>query len=156
MIGTGTPLTTGQLAVLHLDTGEVTRLDLAGVSPHYVSTGHLVYAAEDGSVRAVPFDATLLEVTGSPVPLIEGVVVKDSGAAEFSISDNGRLVYALGRQGGGIPLSLVWVDRAGQEEPLEAEPRPYGEFTLSPDGSRVAVRVSEGGDSPDLWVLDSV
>ena len=63
VIGTGVPLTTGQLAVLDLATGEVTRLGLAGVSPHYVSTGHLVYAAEDGSVRGVPFDATSLEVT---------------------------------------------------------------------------------------------
>ena len=44
---------------------DVTRLGLAGISPHYVSTGDLVYAAEDGSVRTVSFDATSLEVTGS-------------------------------------------------------------------------------------------
>ena len=62
MINTGagpTTLTDGQLAVLDLATGDVTRLGLAGVSPRYVSTGHLVYAAEDGSVRAAPFDATM-------------------------------------------------------------------------------------------------
>ena len=64
------PLTSGQLALLDLGTGEVTQLGLAGVSPRYVATGHLVYAAEDGSVRAVPFDATSLEVTGNPVPLL--------------------------------------------------------------------------------------
>ncbi len=110
VIGTGAdaPLTTGQLAVLELDTGDVTRLGLAGVSPHYVSTGHLVYAAEDGSVRAVPFDATSLEVTGNPVPLVEGVMVKLSGAANFSISDNGRLVYALGAGNRGIQWSCVF------------------------------------------------
>ena len=62
---------------------EVTRLGLAGVSPHYVSTGHLVYGVEDGSVRAVPFDAASLEVIGNPVPLVEGVIVKASGAADF-------------------------------------------------------------------------
>ena len=98
VISTAAPLTTGELAVLDLGTREVTRLGLAGFSPHYVSTGHLVYAAEDGSVRAVPFDATSLEVTGNPVPLVEGVEVKASGGANFSISDNGRLVYALGRR----------------------------------------------------------
>ena len=96
VISTGLTLTTGQLAVLDLDTGEVTRLGLAGVSPRYVSTGHLIYAAVDGSMRAVPFDATSLDVTGNPVPLIEGVVVKGSGAANFAISDNGRLVYVSG------------------------------------------------------------
>ena len=67
-ISAGTPRTDGQLAVLDLNTSEVTRLGLAGVSPHYVSTGHLVYAAEDGSVRAVPFDATSLAVTGVRSP----------------------------------------------------------------------------------------
>ena len=75
----------------------MTRLGLAGVSPHYVSTGHLVYAAEDGSVRAVPFDAGSLEVTGNPVPLVEDVVIKASGAANFSVSDTGSLAYVPGR-----------------------------------------------------------
>jgi hypothetical protein len=70
VISTGQLLATGQLAVLELDTRKITQLGLAGVSPHYVSTGHLVYAAVDGSVRAVPFDAASLEVTGNPVPLV--------------------------------------------------------------------------------------
>ena len=104
---TAAPLTTGQLAVLDLETEEVTPLGLAGVSPHYVSTGHLVYAAEDGSVRAVPFDTASLTVTGNPVPLIESVSVKPSGAANFSLSDNGRLVYALGAGDAVIERSLV-------------------------------------------------
>ena len=118
VISTGQPLTTGQLAVLDLATREVRRLGLAGVSPHYVSTGHLVYATEDGSVRAVPFDAASLEVTGNPVPLVQGVVVKGSGAADFSISDNGRLVYASGAgpDGRQVATALVWVDREGVEE----------------------------------------
>ena len=120
--GGGSPLSTGQLAVLELDTGEVTHLGLAGVSPHYVSTGHLVYAAEDGSVRAVPFDVASLQVTGNPVPLVEDVVVKSSGAANFSISDNGRLVYVPGGPRGGNQRSLVWVDRDGREEPIPAAP----------------------------------
>ena len=80
VIGTDTPLHT-QLAVFDLDTGEITRLGLAGVSPHYVSTGHLVYAAEDGSVRAVPFDVSSLQVTGNAIPLVERVIVKANGAA---------------------------------------------------------------------------
>ena len=153
MTATGVPLTTGQLAVLDLDTGDVTRLGLAGVSPHYVSTGHLVYAAEDGSVRAVPFDATSLEVTGNPVPLIEGVMVKQTGAANFSISDNGRLVYALGAEVGRGPVrTMVWVDREGLETALPLPARSYGDPRLSPDGSRVAVTVQD--ETRDLWVFD--
>ena len=155
MIVTGAPLTTGQLAVLDLATGDVTRLGLAGVSPHYVSTGHLVYAAGDGSVRAVPFDAASLEVTGNPVPLIEGVVVKSTGAADFSISDNGRLVYALGA-GGGTQRSLVWVDREGREEAVGAEARSYQALRLAPDGERAAVVVQGGDGNEDVLIYDLV
>ena len=155
----GLPLTSGQLAVLDLDTGEVTRLGIAGVSPRYVSTGHLVYAAADGSVRAVPFDAHAVEVTGSPVPLVEGVGVKASGAANFDVSDDGRLVYALGGGAGAIaiPTNLVLVARGGTRS-LLAELESIGWYPrFSPDGSRVAYAVSAdatAGSEADLWVLD--
>ena len=151
-----TPLTTGQLAVLNLATDEVTRLGLAGVSPHYVSTGHLVYASEDGSVRAVPFDANSLEVTGNPVPLIENVDVSQSGSAEFSISDNGRLVYAVGTGGPGSERSLVWVDRDGREEAIAAEPRNYRGLRVAPDGERAAVVVLDGDGNEDVLIYDLV
>ena len=153
-------LTGGALAVLDLDTGDVTPLGIVGVSPHYVETGHVVYAVEDGSIRAVPFDATSLEVSGNPVPLVEGVQVKVSGAANFSISDNGRLVYAQGVAAAGVPRALVWVDRDGREEPLGDAwgPDQYIFPRFSPDGTRVAVVVAENADSlgtpADIWVLD--
>ena len=158
---TGVPLSSGQLAVLDLDTGDTKRLAFAGVSPQYVRTGHLVYAAEDGSVRAVPFDAASLEVTGNPVPLVEGVSVKATGVANFAVSDDGRLVYAT-RVGasGAPPRSLVWVDRDGREEPLGDtwQQDQYITPRFSPDGMRVAVAVAENADTngnpADLWVLD--
>ena len=153
VIGAGSVLTTGQLAVLDLATTEVMRLGLAGVSPHYVSTGHLVYAAEDGSMRAVPFDTASLEVTGNPVPLVEGVRVKASGAADFGISDDGRLVYVLGAGGGGSQRSLIWVDREGQEELTAAPLQPYRTLSLSPDGTRAASAFQDGGNA-DVWVSE--
>ena len=153
VIGSGATLATAQLAVLDLATTEVMRLGLAGVSPHYVSTGHLVYAAEDGSIRAVPFDAASLEVTGNPVPLVEGVRVKATGAADFSISDNGRLVYALGAGGGGAQQALIWVDREGQEELTAAPLQPYRTLSVSPDGTRAASAFQDGGNT-DVWVSE--
>ena len=154
VVTAGTPLTNGQLAVLDLATGEVTHLGLAGVSPHYVSTGHLVYAVEDGSVRAVPFDTASLTVMGSPVPLLEGVSVKTSGAANFSLSSDGRLVYALDVGGAGAEHSLVWVDREGREEPIGAEPREYRALRLSPDGERAAVVVRDADGAEDVHIYD--
>ena len=105
----GIPLAAGQIFVLDLVSGETTSLGIAGVSPHYVPTGHIVYAVSDGSVLPVPFDVSTLEVTGNPVPLVENVQVKPSGAAAFDISDNGRLVYATSSGGTTGSLSLIHI-----------------------------------------------
>ena len=141
-----------QIAVLSLASGEVTRLGLVGLSPRYVSTGHLVYAVQDGSVRAVPFDVASLTITGTPVPVVEDVAVKFSGAANFSISDNGHLVYSPGGGAYGGRRSLVWVDRNGREEPLAAPPRLYQYARISPDGTRVALDLRDG--ESDVWIWD--
>ena len=151
VIGIGDASAARQLAVLALDTGEVTRLGLAGTQPQYASTGHLVYSVGDGSVRAAPFDVERLEVTGNPVPILDGVVVNStSGFANFSIAANGRLVYASGAGSVG-ERSLVWVDREGREEPLAAEPGSYTTPRVSPDGTRVAVDRRQGNNQ-DVWV----
>ena len=151
------PLNGGQLAVLDLDTGEVKRLGLVGVSPHYASTGHLVYAVADGSVLAVTFDATSLDVTGSPVPLLQSVVVKGSGAADFAVSMTGTLVY-VPSAGADLASRLVKVGRNGVVESALTEVRGNAWYPrFSPDGSRVAFAIAEhggAGGGADLWVLD--
>ena len=152
--GTGAPLITGELALLRIDTGQVTRLGLAGISPRYVETGHLVFGAQDGSIRAVPFDTKRLEITGSPVSLVEGVVVKTLGAADFSISDGGHLVYVESPGGTVGRRTLVWVDRTGREERLEAPPRAYAYPRISPDDLRVSVDINDREDDIWIWNLD--
>ena len=149
--------TYGQLAVLDLDTEEVTRLGLVGTSPRYVSTGHLVYSDAGGAVRAVPFDAASLEVTGDPVQVVEGVAV-GVGAAHFSFSDTGTLVYVSGSAAdgeNGLRAVFVWVDQDGREEPLSLPDRAYYDPRVSPDGRRVAVCVGDFGGG-DLWVYDAI
>ena len=157
VISTGQTLSTGQLAVLDLNTGAISRLGLAGVRPHYVSTGHLVYAAEDASVQAVPFDAASLDVMGNPVPLVEGVLVSDNGAAVFAISDNGQLAY-MADEGLGSHRSVVWVDRQGHEDPLEGlEPAGYRSLRLSPDGTQLVLDIAHqrsAGGGQRLWTYD--
>ncbi len=154
VMSSGPALETGRIAVLDLASGEITDLDLEGVSPRYVPAGHLVYATADGSVHAVAFDATNLSVRGRPVPLIEGVWVKDSGAANFSVSNTGTLVYLPGDEVA-RQRRLVWVDRDGREEPIDAAPRAYGGLRLSPDGERVAFTLFQGTDA-DVVVYDLV
>ena len=149
VISTGNPLE-GTLAVLDLEMNAVTRLELAGVGPRYVSTGHLLYAAADGTLMAVPFDASRLEVTGNAVPLVEGIYVAGTGAANFSVSDQGHLLY--GSEGGGAQRGLVWVERDGTEEHIPVPPRTYGGVRISPDGGRLAVDIRD--QENDIWIWD--
>lgn len=142
---TGNGRAAGQLAVLTLATGDVKRLDLFGVTPHYVSTGHLVFKTEDGAVRAVGFDRMTLAVTGNPPPLVEGV-------DQFSVSDNGRLVYAFDAGDADTRRSLAWVERDGKEEPIAAPLREYTNPRIAPDGTRVALDLRD--QENDIWLWD--
>ena len=139
-----------QIAVLSLETGEWSIALRGGSNPHYLPTGHVVYAAQ-GDVRAVPFDLERLEATGPPISVLEGVFNKGNGAAGFSVSDNGSLVYVPRRDV--LARSLVWVDREGREEQIAMTPRPYGSPRRSPDGRRLVVGLEVSGQH-DLWQYD--
>jgi Tol biopolymer transport system component len=140
-----------RIVVQSLTTGERRILVEGGTGARYVSTGHLVYAFQ-GSLLAVPFDAARLEVTGRPVSLVEGVASTPqsfSGAANFSFSDTGSLVYVEAFESA---RTLVWVDREGKEESLAAEPRAYTNPRISRDGTRVALDVRD--QENDIWIWD--
>jgi serine/threonine-protein kinase len=144
-----------ELAAVDLGTGEVVRLGIEGISPRYVTTGHLLYAVPDGSLRAVPFDSESLSATGAAATLIEGLTVKfPQGEANFDVSDDGRLVYTTGDLGNVTRRLLVWVDRDGGEEPVAAPSQAYWYPRLSPDGNRIAVDVR--GSSNDILMWDLV
>ena len=139
-----------QIAVLDLDTGEYQILIQGGSNPLYAASGHIVYGVA-GTLRAVPFDLDSLEVRGTPVPVLEDVVTKQSGAASFSVSLDGTFAY-IAANGPSVPeRTLVWVDREGNEEALSFAPANYGRPRVSPDGTRVALHIG-GPDGPDVWI----
>ena len=142
-----------QIVVEQLETGERKVLINGGTDARYVPTGHLVYARE-GTLLAVPFDLGRLEVTGNAVPVNEGVTQSGSsvtGAAHFSFSQLGSLVYVPGITGE-ISTTLLWVDREGQEERLAMD-RLYLLPRLSPDGAHVALSVRDA-TKDDVWIYD--
>ena len=148
-----TNLDTAQIAVADLATGEHRVLVPGGHAPRYAASGHLVYAAS-GTLRAVAFDLDALEVVGNPVPVLEGVVTKSTGAANFDLAEDGSLVYVPGgAAAGSAERGLMWVDDAGQEEPLPPAPGPYRSVSLSPDGRRAALGTN-AGENLDIWVAE--
>ena len=138
------------IVVQSLETGDRRVLVEGGTYARYAPTGHLVYARE-GRMMAVPFDLARLEVTGNPVPVVEGVVLHQSnGASNFSFSDRGWLAFI---PGGAIQRfrTLLWVDPRGTVQPLTLPPDTYGHPRLSPDGRRLAVWMTA---DPDIWIYD--
>jgi Tol biopolymer transport system component len=139
------------IAVLSLDTGEIRTLLEGGSSARFSPTGHLVYARA-GSLLAVPFDPIALEVTGTPVRVIDGVATWPTlGSAEFALSREGSLVYAPGEPRG-TGDRVVTVDRAGAATPLVSETRAFYQVRLSPDRRALALAID--GANMGLWVYD--
>jgi serine/threonine-protein kinase len=138
---------TSQIVVQQLDTGDRRVVVQGGTFPRYVPTGHLVFVRA-GTLMAIPFDPVRLEVKGTPIPVVEGVMQNSAGAGMFSFSDTGTLVYV---PGGLLEVKrqLVWVARRGVEQPLAATPRAYYTPAVSPDGRRVAVQIQG-----DIWIFD--
>ena len=141
-----------RIAVKFLDSGE-RRILLEGSTPRYVASGHIVFAREN-ALWAVPFDADQRELTGDPVPVLEGVRIGGTGFAQFWVAQNGSLVYLPGEDVADA-RELVWVDRQGNEELVAAEPRPYRSVRLSPDGGRVVTSVEDPANR-DLVIYDLV
>ncbi|HEX9692595.1 MAG TPA: protein kinase [Gemmatimonadales bacterium] len=141
---------TCELAVLDLATDSVRSLGLPGLSVRYVSTGHLVYVSSSGALLAVPFDLKRLELTGNPVSLMEGILIRASWNGDFTIAKNGTLLYVTG-EGASVNLSLV--DSTGSISVLAPEVAEGGAPRLSPDGRRIALRGSSEGTS-EIWIYD--
>jgi eukaryotic-like serine/threonine-protein kinase len=140
-----------QIAVQSVGTGERRNLIQGGTQPRYAPSGHLVYA-QRGNLMAVPFDPLRFTVTGTAVPVVEGVLQSPAnGDAQYSVSVTGSLVYVPGRLQG-AQSSLVWVSRNGAEQPVAAPARAYLNPRLSPDGRRVAVGITD--QEAQVWLYD--
>jgi serine/threonine-protein kinase len=125
--------------VLDLQKREQRPLFEDAVGAWYTATGHVVYVRRDGGVFAAPFDLETLELRGPAVPVLDDVaVVRQYGAMQ--ISPGGRMVYLKGEATVGLqPHQVVWVDRQGNEEPVDPEwTGAIQNLDLSPDGTRLA------------------
>jgi serine/threonine-protein kinase len=142
----------GQIVAESLTTGERTTLVEGGSDARLLPTGHLVYALED-TLRATRFDASELRVRGATAALVQGVMRggNNTGVAQYSVSANGGLVYVP--EIGGANQVLVWVDEQGTEEMIDLPPDQYTWVRLSPDETRAAIQIEDGGNA-EIWVSE--
>ena len=111
-----------------------------GADARVLPTGHLVFA-RGLTVLAAGFDPRRRRLTTTPVPVIEPVTRgsdRNTGTAQFSTSDTGRLVYVpatfIGPEWADVQLAIA--DRSGALERLPLPPGPYRGVRASPTGRR--------------------
>jgi len=142
-----------QVVAHSLKTGARKTLVQGGMEGRYVASGHIVYAVR-GVLFAVPFDVRRLEVTGGPVPLVQGVRT-DSSTVHYTVSDTGSLVYAPGGvtgEAGRFDLALIDPVK-GSTEPLKLTVGEFQTPRVSPDGRQVAFGVDDGKEQM-VWIYD--
>jgi Tol biopolymer transport system component len=122
-------------------------------NPKYIPTGHILCASE-GKLVAIRFDLENLNVTGSPVTVIEQVRTEGLGnAGQLAVSSDGTLIYLSGSfQGIG---QLFWVNSRGEEEKLDFPAAEYKTFQISPGGERLAITI-KGPDGWNVWIYDLI
>jgi serine/threonine protein kinase/Tol biopolymer transport system component len=141
------------LVVQTLDGASPKVVQCGGSSWTYVDSGHVLYT-HAGSIFAAPFDLAKLVITGTGVPVIDGVrssVV--SGAAQFAIARNGRLAYLGDDRSGRSEAPIDIVDRQGKATRLANAPLNWLGLAFSPDGSRLALDVSTP-TARAVWLYD--
>ena len=148
-----------RIVVQPLGGGERKMIIEGGSDARYLPSGHLLYALQ-GVLLAVPFDLGRLEIRGSAVPVVEGVLratIPDvnSGVAHFDVSNGGLLAYA--DAGSAATASgrrhLGFVDRKGNVEITKIPPGVYDTPRMSPDAKRIVYRSVTGADEA-IYIYD--
>jgi serine/threonine-protein kinase len=146
-----------RLEAFTISTGE-RRVLTTGLRSWVTSTGHIVFGTLDGQILAAPFDVDAVELTGDPVPMVQGVGVSASQDVMFTLAANGTLMYWASASGAG-GAEMIWVGRSGGVSPLDPDFTfgPGGDnpsWSISPDGRRIAYQdnTASGGD---IWVKEA-
>ena len=140
------------IEVMTLADGRKKTVHQGGSYGRYLESGHLLYV-RNGTAFAVPFDLQRLEAHGTPAPVLEQVAyISSGGSAQLDISKTGTLVYGS-RGAAETQNTIEWLYESSRTETLLGKPGFYRWLRLSPDGTRLVYRQSQGSAN-DLWVYD--
>jgi serine/threonine protein kinase/Tol biopolymer transport system component len=120
-----------------------------------IASDRLFYADDERHLVSVPFDAGNAKLAGSASVIANAVAFQPSTYwSALTAAANGTLIYNTAT--GGALSALTWMDRSGKEIGHIGEPAVECNPTLSPDGSRLAVDISDQkANNVDIW-LESV
>ncbi|MBD3297626.1 MAG: protein kinase [candidate division Zixibacteria bacterium] len=116
---------------------------------------HIIFVREN-VVMAHPFDLSTDTLAGTPFPIAEQAHFNGRfNNHEFSVSNNGALVYLSGGTRAG--LSILRINRQGHILDSIGGRDHYINLRMSPTGNRLAVAIAdEESSNADIWIVDLV
>jgi Tol biopolymer transport system component len=141
---------TGRLYAGRLDSPERTPIANILSAAWYAEPGRLIYV-EDGTIKAAPFDQQSLRITGEAATIADGAFYfKAFGAARVSVANDGTIAFEPPDD----REQLVWFDASGARLGTIGPKSNFGLPRISPDGTQVAVGVSDRRTgSSDIWLF---
>jgi serine/threonine protein kinase/Tol biopolymer transport system component len=138
----------GNIHLGSLDSKQNTTLVRSDYRAQYAS-GHLVYV-HGGNLMSQAFDDKKLTLSGNPVPIAEQIRGEARGAAAFSLSNEGKLIFAGGQA---TSLDLAWYDRTGKKGDV-IDTGTFQDAHISPDGKRVSAARTDAGGHLEIYIYD--
>ncbi|MGB8012860.1 MAG: hypothetical protein WCF68_14700, partial [Terriglobales bacterium] len=113
------------------------------------ANGHLVFV-HGGNLMIQNFDERKLKLTGNPVPIAEQVRGDERGGSAFSLSHDGKLLFAGGQS---ATLDLAWYDRNGKKgDPIDSG--TFQDAHISRDGKKVSAARTDAGGHLEIYIYD--
>src|SRR6201981_22901 len=116
------------------------------------AAGNLLYVDDKRQLVTAPFDVSRATVSGEPSVIARSVGFQPStywGA--FAVSEDGTVVYNASTQA--ASSALVWLDRSGKELGHVGHAGVLANPSISPDGERVAVDMTDQkANNVDVWI----
>jgi eukaryotic-like serine/threonine-protein kinase len=129
------------------------KLVSARSNPGYAAD-QLFYVDEQKALRALAFDPHKGAVAGDPRLVVDTVGYQPSvywGA--FAVAEDGTVIYSSTAQA--AQSVLTWYDRSGKEVGRVGESAVQANPSLSPDGRRTTVDITDlKANNTDVWIED--
>jgi len=115
------------------------------------ANGYLFFIRAN-TLLAQSLDLRGMKLTGEAVPVTDALETTWFRTGVFSVSSGGALAYRTRAASG--DRQLTWLDRQGKRLSTVGQPDQNAQVSLSPDGSRAAVRDAFYDQVGDLWMVD--
>jgi len=138
----------GNIHLGSLDSQQDTTLVKSEYRAQYAS-GRLVFV-HGGNLMSQAFDDKKLKLSGNPIPVAEQIRGESRGAAAFSLSNDGKLIFAGGQA---TSLDLAWYDRTGKKGDI-IDTGTFQDAHISPDGKKVSAARTDAGGHLEIYIYD--